>query len=211
MELDFSQKAMELSRQMEDRGLTGRENYKDEVCIDGMEYLARHFYLPVIYSTGRKVDYLRHIIEAGSEVEFLEDFKKFVSKPGNPLSQLKWWMFSKLDPYLDIAVCIPYYDPKQNKVRSFVPDFIFWGFDGEHYRIVFVDPKGIVHDEWRNKVAGYKQLFEEQGQPKTFIHGDATVSVHLCLYHRRRDHGAIDDECRYWFDDPQTLFESVFG
>lgn len=157
------------------------------------------------------MDYLRHIIESGSEVEFLEDFKKFVSQPKNPLSSLKWWMFSKLDQYLDIAVCIPYYDPKQNKVRSFVPDFIFWGFDGTFYRILFVDPKGMVHDDWLNKLAGYKRLFEEQGKPKTFTHGDMTVNVHLCFYNRRRDRGAEGDGGCYWFDNPQELFESVFA
>ena len=205
-EFDFT----EAARIMEDQGLTGRQSYQDEVCIDGMDYLARHFYLPILYSTGRKADYLRHIIDAGSEVEFLEDFKKFVSKPGNQLSRLKWWMFSKLDPYLDISVCIPYYDPTQNKVRSFVPDFIFWGFDGAHYRLVFVDPKGMAHDEPRNKIAGYQRLFEEKGKPKAFAHGDMTVSVHLCLYNRRRDRGAEGDDRRFWFDDPQALFESVF-
>lgn len=205
-EFDFT----EAARIMEDQGLTGRQTYQDEICIDGMDYLARHFYLPIVYSTGRKVDYLRHIIDAGSEVEFLEDFKKFVSKPGNRLSGLKWWMFSKLDPYLDITVCIPYYDPKQNKVRSFVPDFIFWGFDGKHYRLLFVDPKGMVHDDWRNKVAGYKRIFEENGKTITFTHGDLTVSVHLCLYNRRRDRGAEGDDRRFWFDDPQALFESVY-
>jgi hypothetical protein len=205
-EFDFT----EAARIMEDQGLTGRQSYQDEVCIDGMDYLARHFYLPIVYSTGRKVDYLRHIIDAGSEVEFLEDFKEFVSKPGNRLSNLKWWMFSKLDQYLDVSVCIPYYDPTQNKVRSFVPDFIFWGFDGKNYRILFVDPKGMVHDEPRNKIAGYKRLFEANGKPKTFTHGDITVSVHLCLYNRRRDRGAEGDDRRFWFDDPQALFDSVF-
>ena len=98
----------------------------------------------------------------------------------------------------------------QNKVRSFVPDFIFWGFDGAHYRLVFVDPKGMAHDEPRNKIAGYQRLFEEKGKPKAFAHGDMTVSVHLCLYNRRRDRGAEGDDRRFWFDDPQALFESVF-
>ncbi|MDV7396700.1 hypothetical protein RZS08_35210, partial [Arthrospira platensis SPKY1] len=112
---------------------------------------------------------------------------------------------------LDISICIPYYDPKQNKVRSFVPDFIFWASDGNSYRIVFVDPKGMMHEDWRNKLAGYKRLFEEDNKPKIFSHGDQSISVHLCLYNRRRDQAAEGDDKRFWFDNPQTLFETVFS
>jgi hypothetical protein len=205
-EFDFT----EAARMMEDQGLTGRQTYQEEICIDGMDYLARHFYLPIIYATGRKVDYLRHIIEAGSEVEFLEDFKNCVTKPESPFSNLDWWMFSKLDQYLDTP-CIPYYDPKQNKVRSFIPDFIFWGQSGNEYRIIFVDPKGMVHDDWRNKVAGYKRLFEEDGKPKSFTLEKLKVSVHLCLYNRRRDRGAEGDDSRFWYDDPKKLFHEVLS
>lgn len=205
-ELDFA----EAARLMEDQGLTGRSIYRDEVVIDGMDYLARHFYLPIVYSVGKRVDYLTHIIDVPSEREFLEDFKKAVSKSECAIHELDWWMFSKLDQYLD-SPCIPYYDPKQNKVRSFIPDFIFWGAKGNHYTILFVDPKGMQNEDWRNKVAGYKRLFEEADAPKEFTHGDWSLSVRLCLFNRRRDRGAEGDDSRLWHDNPNALFKDAFG
>ena len=206
LELDLSEKAQELNRIMEERGLASKQTYNDDLCI---EYLAHHFYLPVIYSTGNRIDYIRHIIEAESEVHFLDDLKKFVAKPTCLLRSLDWWMFSKLDQYLD-SPCIPYYDPKQNKVRSFIPDFIFWGAKGNAYTIIFVDPKGMQHEDWRNKVAGYKRLFEKDSKPQQFPHGEWTLTVRLCLYNRRRDRGAEGDDARFWYDAPSTLFKEAF-
>jgi len=205
LDLDFSEKAQELNRLMEERCLASKQTYNDEVSI---EYLARHFYLPVLYSVGNRVDYLTHIIDVPSEREFLEDFKKAVAKSDCPIHSLDWWMFSKLDQYLD-SPCIPYYDPKQNKVRSFIPDFIFWGAKGNRYTILFVDPKGMQNEDWRNKVAGYKRLFEDANAPKEFTHGDWTISVRLCLYNRRRDRGAEGDDTRFWYDNSCELFNDA--
>jgi len=206
-ELDFT----EAARAMEDEGLMGRSQYREDIVIDGMEYLARHFYLPVIYSMGARVDYLTHIIDVPSEREFLEDFKKAVCKPACPLHSLDWWMFSKLDQYLD-SPSIPYYDPKQNKVRSFIPDFIFWGAKGSDYTVLFVDPKGMeLSQDWRNKVAGYKRLFETDQTPKTFTHGEWSLSVKLCLYNRRRDRSAEGDDTRFWYDAPTALLKEGFN
>ncbi len=207
LEWDFAEKAQELSRIMEERELGNKQIYNDDICV---EYLANHFYLPVIYSTGSRIEYIRHIIDTESEVHFLEDLKRSVAKPTCPLRSLDWWMFSKLDEYLD-SPCIPYYDPKQNKVRSFIPDFIFWGAKGNSYTIVFVDPKGMQHEDWRNKVAGYKRLFEKDGVPLEFAHGDLTVSVRLCLYNRHRDRGAEGDDARFWYDNPVSLFTEAFS
>ena len=208
LELDFAEKAQALSAVMEERELAHKQTYNDEICV---EYIARHFYLPVVYSVGSRVEYIRHIIKTESEVHFLEDLKRSVAKPACPLRSLDWWMFSRLDEYLD-SPCIPYYDPGQNKVRSFIPDFIFWGAKGNAYTIVFVDPKGMVHGEnWQNKIAGYKRLFEKDGMPIEFAHGDLTLSVRLCLYNRRRDRAAEGDDTRFWYDNPVTLFAEAFG
>jgi len=206
LELDLSEKAQELSRVMDERGLASKQTYNDDLCI---EYLAHHFYLPVIYSTANRIDYIRHIMEAESEVHFLDDLKKFVSKSTCALRSLDWWMFSRLDQYLDTP-CIPYYDPKQNKIRSFIPDFIFWGAKGNSYTILFVDPKGMQHEDWRNKVAGYKRLFEKDHKPQRFTHGDWTLSVRLSLYNRHRDRGAEGDDSRFWCDSPATLMRDCF-
>lgn len=205
-EFDFA----EAARLMEARGLTGRQTYHEDITIDATEYLARHFYLPLIFSNNQRVDYLRHIVTEKSEVEFLEDLEKGVSKPECVLNSLDWWMFSKLDPYLD-SPNIPYYDPKQNKVRAFIPDFIFWGAKEGKYRMLFVDPKGMQNEDWRNKVAGYKRLFEEADKPRYFEVNKFSLSVHLGLYHRRRDRGAEGDDSRFWHDNPAALFKAVFN
>ncbi len=49
-------------------GLSERQTYNEDI---GIEYLANHYYLPVIYSLGKRLDYIRHIIDAESEVRFL--------------------------------------------------------------------------------------------------------------------------------------------
>lgn len=207
LELDLDEKAQALSRIMEERELGRKQFYNDEICV---EYLANHFYLPVIYSAGARVEYIRHIIDTESEIHFLEDMKKAVAKPTCPLRELDWWMFSKLDQYLD-SPSIPYYDPKQNKVRSFIPDFIFWGAKGNAYTILFVDPKGMQHEDWRNKVSGYKRLFEKGQLPKEFSHGDSSLTVRLGLYNRRRDRSTEGDDTRFWHDNPASLFAEAYG
>ena len=134
MELDLA----EANRVMEDEGLTGREVYNEDLTI---EYLANHYYLPTVYSKGRRVDYIRHIIDTDSEVRFLGALREYVKKTDCVLRNLDWWMFSKLDQYLDDPF-IPYYDPKQNRMARFIPDFIFWGQSGQDLRHSLRGPQG---------------------------------------------------------------------
>jgi hypothetical protein len=202
-ELDFGDAA----RLMEDQGLTGRANHNDEV---GIEYLAQHYYLPTVYSSkGRKLDYLRHIIDVESEVKFLGLLLDHVKKTDSKLRGLDWWMFSKLDQYLDVPF-IPYYSPSQNRMAKFIPDFIFWGRKGSEYRIVFVDPKGMeMASDWERKAEGYRDLFEEDGNPAVFEVDGLTVQVHLCLFTRDRNPAAEGDFKRYWKDSIPTMLEPL--
>jgi len=125
-DLDFS----EAARLMEDQGLTGRQTYNDDLAV---QYLANHYYLPVIASHGKRLEYIRHIIDTDSEVRFLDGLCDYIKKADSVLRSLDWWMFSKLDQYLDDPY-IPYYNPKQNRVARFIPDFIFWGRRGDATR-----------------------------------------------------------------------------
>ena len=105
------------------------------------------------------------------------------------------------DPY------IPYYNPKQNRVARFIPDFIFWGRKGNAYTILFVDPKGMEQIDWERKVDGYKRLFEdEHGDVKCIMHENVDVTVRLALFTRDRNHCPEGEYKRYWHDNIQSVF-----
>ena len=119
--------------------------------------------------------------------------------------QFDWWMFSKLDQTLD-EVCIPYYNPKENNISNFKPDFIFWMQKGKHYLILFVDPKGTEHTDGYRKIDGYSKIFEIEkvGQKvsKDFLYNDFTINVKLLL---KPSNGGIasapQPQRKYWFDN----------
>jgi hypothetical protein len=208
MEMDLSEKAQTIARMMEERGLTGKETYNDELAV---EYLANHYYLPVIYSLGRRVDYIRHIIDTDSEVRFLKKLQEYTKKPDCVLRQLDWWMFSRLDPYLDTPF-IPYYDPKQNRMARFIPDFLFWGKKENNYTILFVDPKGMEQIDWERKVDGYRGVFENtNGKPKVFKFEETDVSVQLFLFTRDRNICPEGNYKPFWRDSPADLFKAAFN
>ncbi|MGI6315023.1 MAG: DEAD/DEAH box helicase family protein [Patescibacteria group bacterium] len=136
-----------------------------------IKYLANHYYLPVIVSETEKIDYLNHIINVDSEVKFVEQLEEYLAKPDNVFTQFDWWMFSKLDQTLD-KVLIPYYNPKENNIANFKPDFIFWAQKGKRYLILFVDPKGTEHTDGYRKIDGYSRIFEtgEQKAKQRIFH-----------------------------------------
>lgn len=77
-------------------------------------------------------------------------------------------MFSKLDEYLD-EIYIPYFDPNENRVSKFKPDFIFWIKKNNEYRIIFIDPKGTENTNAYRKIDGYKSIFEDHNNTKNFF------------------------------------------
>jgi hypothetical protein len=207
MELDLSEKAQVVTRMMDERGLSNQQVYRDELVI---EHLAEHYYLPTVYSKGRRVDYIRHIIDTESEVRFLAALRDYVKKPDCILRDLDWWMFSKLDQYLDDPY-IPYYDPKQNRMARFIPDFIFWGQKGQDYTILFVDPKGMEQIDWERKVDGFRRQFEDpRGTVKVFGYEKLTVTVRLALFTRDRNVCPEGGYKRFWQDNARDLFGAVF-
>jgi len=118
--------------------------------------------------------------------------------------QFDWWMFSKLDQTLD-EVLIPYYDPKENKIANFKPDFIFWAQKGKRYLILFVDPKGTEYAEGYRKIDGYSRIFEiEKGGQKVskdFSYNGFIINMKLLLKPKRGIAEVPDNYKKYWFDN----------
>lgn len=188
-------------------------DFQPEVKYDRLKikYLANHYYLPVILSEYERIDYLNHIINVDSEVKFIEQLEEYLAKPDNVFTQFDWWMFSKLDQTLD-EVFIPYYNPKENNIANFKPDFIFWTQKGKHYLILFVDPKGTEHTYGYRKIDGFSKIFEiekngQRRQSKDFSYNEITVNVKLLLKPTRGIAEVLENYKQYWFDN-FTDFES---
>ncbi|KKS45636.1 MAG: Type III restriction protein res subunit [Candidatus Azambacteria bacterium GW2011_GWA1_42_19] len=167
-----------------------------------IKYIQNHYYIPLIVSENEKVDYLNHIIDVESEVRFIEQLEEYLQKDDNAFKQFDWWMFSKLDQTLD-EVYIPYYNPKENDMARFKPDFIFWMQKGKNYTILFVDPKGTEHTDGYRKIDGYSRIFEsgEKKESKAFAFNGFNVSAKLLLKPKRGIAEVPDNYRRYWFDN----------
>jgi len=173
------------------------ENFKDLK----IKKVVNHYYIPLILSKKEKVDYIRHIIKTKSEVKFIEDLENYLN---NRDIDVDWWMFSKIDEYLD-EIYIPYYDPDSNKIRRFKPDFIFWLKKGRDYYILFVDPKGIKHTEFEHKVDYFRKIFGDIESPKVFEFDGFKIRVYLYLY--TEDRNKLSEGYRkYWIDEVGDIF-----
>ena len=149
------------------------EKFMDEIILKN---ISKHFYIPLIYSNSEKTSFIKNIIQVPSEVRFIEKLDKFI----NENTVQTEWMFSKINENID-QVFFPYFDNGDNKFRKFYPDFIFWFKEEESYRIVFVDPKGVEHSEYMNKVEGFEKLFMENGKNKKFEFNKTSVYFDLLL------------------------------
>jgi type III restriction enzyme len=161
-----------------------------------IKYIQNHYYIPLIVSEDEKVDYINHIINVPSEVKFIEQLEEYLQNENNVFNQFDWWMFSKLDQTLD-EVYIPYYNPKENNMARFKPDFIFWMQKGNEYLILFVDPKGTENTDGLRKIDGYSRIFENKKYPYNGL--DINTQVLL-----KPAYGGIagvpENYKKYWFD-----------
>ncbi|MGE4413326.1 MAG: hypothetical protein AB7E45_06545 [Candidatus Caldatribacteriota bacterium] len=210
---DYTKKQKELDRQY---GKIPRKEYERQMSLFEqagnfemknqkikIKYLANHYYLPVIVSETEKIDYINHIINVESEKIFIEQLEKYLAEPDNIFTQFDWWLFSKLDQTLD-EVSIPYYNPKENNIANFKPDFIFWAQKDRRYLILFVDPKGTEHADGYRKIDGYSKIFEigEQKVSKSFSYDDGLIiNTKLLLKPRRGIAEVLESYKRYWFDN----------
>ncbi|MHB1680314.1 MAG: DEAD/DEAH box helicase family protein [bacterium] len=177
-------------------------NYKNKKLE--IKYIQNHYYIPVIISEEGKADYINHIIDVESEAKFIKGLENYLQKDGNVFEQFDWWMFSKLDETLD-DVYIPYYNPKENNIAKFKPDFIFWMQKAGDYIILFVDPKGTEHTDGYRKIDGYRKLFEFETEgnriSKNYSFEGCNIKVKLLLKPSRGIAGVLEPYKEYWFDN----------
>jgi type III restriction enzyme len=164
--------------------------------------IANHYYVPVIVSGEKeRIDYIKHVIQTPSEIEFLNHLESYVARPSNKFKHFDWWMFSRLDEIVD-TIRIPYYDSTVNKIRDFKPDFVFWLAKGSDYFILFIDPKGTEHTHYQRKIEGCRTLFEQTGGiPKILKHDGKQVKVVALLRTVDADRVLLSRYEKYWFDD----------
>lgn len=167
-----------------------------------IKYIQNHYYIPLIVSENEKVDYLNHIIDVPSEVKFIEQLEEYLKIESNVFKQFDWWMFSKLDQTLD-EVHIPYYNPKENNIARFKPDFIFWMQKGNEYVILFVDPKGTEHADGYRKIDGYSRIFEtkERKESRAYPFNGLNIKTKLLLKPKRGIAETLENYRKYWFDN----------
>ncbi len=177
------------------------QKYKGDIEI---KHIENHYFTPLIYSVKGELDYIKHVIKVEGEVEFLNKLQEFVE---NNKIDLDWWMFSKLDEYLD-EICIPYFDGERKIFRIFKPDFIFWLKKNNKYFITFVDPKGIKFKDYMAKIRGYKKFFENDAseEVKVFKYNGLEVRVYLFLFTKDKTLVANDYK-EYWIDDISDIFD----
>ncbi|MCM8815600.1 MAG: restriction endonuclease subunit R, partial [Candidatus Omnitrophica bacterium] len=174
-----------------------------------IKYIQNHYYLPVMLSKTEKIDYINHIISVDSEVRFVEQLEEYLSTSNNIFLQFDWWMFSKIDQTLD-EVFIPYYNPKENNIANFKPDFIFWMQKDNRYLILFVDPKGTEHTDGYRKIDGYSKIFEnENRESKDFVYDDLEVNVKLLLKPKRGIAEILENYRKYWFDNFHDFADKI--
>jgi len=173
------------------------EEYKQESRVDKLRirYVQNHYYIPLILSDVEKIDYINHIINVTSEVKFVKELEEYISQPDNIFSKYDWWIFSKIDQTLD-EVHIPYYNPKENNISRFKPDFIFWMQKGNEYSILFIDPKGTAYTDAEIKIDGFSRIFKQ----KEYRHNHLMIKVNLLL--KAMDLATVPDGYKkYWFDN----------
>lgn len=170
-----------------------------------IKHVANHYYLPMLLSENEKIAYITHIISVPSELRFVQQLEAYLKQPDNYFQQFDWWLFSRTDETVD-KVHLPYYDPHQNQIREFHPDFVFWLVKGDRYTILFVDPKGMRFSDYQHKIDGYRELFADTDGNfyRYFQYGNYQVSVALALY-TTDVHQAPMGYRAFWFDRLQTV------
>jgi superfamily II DNA or RNA helicase len=168
-----------------------------------------HYYLPLILSDDAKHVLINYSIQVESEKTFLRELDAYLDTPYNDFNAFDWWMFSRTDESTD-AIVLPYYHPRENRIRDFHPDFIFWLKKRDYYWILFVDPKGMTVTDYEYKIDGYKELFLDHttGQPREFPYGGLKVRVGLAMYNKGAS-AASGGYGEFWYDHPSQILRRL--
>jgi len=173
-----------------------------------IKHAASHYYLPLLISDRERVSYINHVIRTDSERRFLNQLEAYLKEADNGFKQYDWWLFSRTDETLD-RVILPYYDPSQNRIRDFHPDFVFWLVKAQtYYTILFVDPKGMKIGDYQYKIDGYGEHFRDVGGYRLFKYGDYEVRVALLMYSDKADRPPEGYKA-YWCDSPLAMLQKL--
>lgn len=175
-------------------------NAKNEESFKDLKikHIAEHYYLPLIYSEIERVEYIKHVINIQSEVEFIKNLEDYISGKVFDFQ----WMFSKVDESIDKKLGMPYFT-NENFYKDFYPDFIFWIKKGDNYKIVFIDPKGGVSAVSQKKIDGFKKLFEENGKLKEFSYKNFNITFELYFVGENEGGEAYE---KYWIKQGEFSF-----
>jgi hypothetical protein len=174
IEKQLNNKQISFERAVELANAKHEESFRDLK----IKKIAKHYYLPLIYSQTDKIDYISHIIKHPSEVRFINSLNDNIDKLIDDKNIKTEWMFSKIDESID-EIRIPYFYKVKNDYRNFFPDFIFWIKKGDDYKIVFIDPKGTSYTDYENKADEFKKLFCEADKPKVFVYKNIKITIDL--------------------------------
>lgn len=160
-----------------------------------IEKIKSHFYNPILYTENENQSFFRNIIDVKSEAEFIKELSQQISG-GSIFEGVDWWYFSKIQESSD-EIFVPY-----GAGDKFYPDFIFWIKHGSDYHIVFVDPKSGEFTSYQEKVDGYNEVFQEDGEAITFESNGVKVRVHLKLFTDQPLSDISSEYYReYWIND----------
>ncbi len=203
---EMRQKDIKLSDEMA-KAISVRTEPKREIPEHGLkiQHIANHYYVPLVIAERDLPNFIQHVVKTRSEARFLAELEDWIARGG---ADGLWdaWMFSKIDETLD-KITIPYPDPATNDYREFFPDFIFWMCRGRRHNIVFVDPKGVEHTSAMSRIDGYRNLFEANGAPRVFQHGDMEVTVRLAFHNREARTRPPKEYRKYWIDRVEKIFK----
>ena len=173
-----------------------------------IKHIANHYYLPLVMTEEEKIEYITHIIKTKSEVKFIEHLEEYLNKKDNKFKEFEWWVFSKIDEHLD-EVYIPYYNPNENKIVHFKPDFIFWLKlkNSNKYYILFIDPKGTEYRDADRKIEGYREVLGG----KEFKYKNESVKIFLFYYTRDLHYIPQYEYKKYWIDNIEIAFKKILN
>lgn len=164
------------------------------------DFLAEHYYNPILLTSETNKQLFKHIIWIDSEVEFLRK----LNENRTELEKYDWWYFSKLDETTD-DISIPYYDSGLQEYRNFFPDFIFWLKEkgSDNLIIKFIDPKGnrVGTGNTEDKAKGYENIFNGHAVK----YEDKEVTIDLFFYNEPT--GVNQSVRSYFTKDFKTMFK----
>ncbi len=133
----------------------GNRIYREEVAELPNVHFDRHLYQPVLLTRSDRITSDPPGLNA-SEERFVRDLRRFLRDGGRDILRAR-------DVYLLRNLSrgrgIGFFESE-----GFYPDFVLWVKEGDHQRIVFVEPHGMRHEKtyWTNERARLHERLQEQ-------------------------------------------------